>query len=264
LNIEEYIASGILEAYVLGDLSDGAKAEVEEMIQLHPEIKLEVQRIENTMEQVAITSGEDPGISFREDLLQQVVEKEPDPLVDFTPESVNQRTLTIAVAIMGLFLSGGILLYSLAHAQRTKKEMATTAIVIDSLAQQGDSLHNLLDNVRQDRQILLDPNYEKVQLDGLPIAPNALANVYWNRSTTAVYLDTGRLPDSDGDKQYQLWAIVSGQPVSVGVFDLPGESILRKMDDVQDAQAFTITLESFGGVVSPTLDQMYVSGNVSS
>jgi len=36
------------------------------------------------------------------------------------------------------------------------------------------------------------------------------------------------------------------------------------MENIDDAQAFAITLEPFGGVLNPTLDQMYVLGNVPS
>ena len=60
--------------------------------------------------------------------------------------------------------------------------------------------------------------------------------------------------------QYQLWGIVEGQPVSVGVFDL--DQNLREMLNIANASAFAITLEPTGGSETPTLDKMYVIGNV--
>ena len=35
-----------------------------------------------------------------------------------------------------------------------------------------------------------------------------------------VYLLVNQLPTPDPDKQYQLWAIVDGNPVDAGVFDM--------------------------------------------
>jgi hypothetical protein len=57
------------------------------------------------------------------------------------------------------------------------------------------------------------------------------------------------------DKQYQLWAIVSGKPVSLGVLD--SSNTMQEGLPVSNPQAFAITLEPSGGSINPTMDQMY-------
>jgi anti-sigma-K factor RskA len=71
------------------------------------------------------------------------------------------------------------------------------------------------------------------------------------------------LPLASADQQYQLWAIKDGQPIDAGV--LPQQfaySDLIAMKNIDNAQAFAITLEKKGGVASPTLTEMYVLGEV--
>ena len=45
MNIQEYIASGILETYFLGELSSAEQAEVEKNVAEYPEIRAELDRI---------------------------------------------------------------------------------------------------------------------------------------------------------------------------------------------------------------------------
>ncbi|MGB3617133.1 MAG: anti-sigma factor, partial [Catalinimonas sp.] len=85
-----------------------------------------------------------------------------------------------------------------------------------------------------------------------------------------VYADSGRaylqvvdLPVPPAGKQYQLWGIAGGQPVSMGVFNLPtGGAELQAVAAVPNAQAYAVTLEPTGGSPTPTLDQMYVMGEI--
>lgn len=73
------------------------------------------------------------------------------------------------------------------------------------------------------------------------------------------------LPLNDEAHQYQLWALVNGKPVDLGVFDVKAdaEHILVKMKEIGGAQAFAVTLEKRGGVASPTMEQMIAMGGVS-
>ncbi|MNG37643.1 Anti-sigma-K factor rskA [compost metagenome] len=74
-----------------------------------------------------------------------------------------------------------------------------------------------------------------------------------------------QLPANDQDHQYQLWALVDGKPVDLGVFDAKADSahILLKMKEINGAQAFAVTLEKRGGSATPTMTQMIVMGGVS-
>ena len=112
-------------------------------------------------------------------------------------------------------------------------------------------------------EIIQDPKVLKVPMPGTKAFPEALATVFWNPSSQQVYLKVNKLPEPTADKQYQLWAIVDGKPVDMGVFEMGDTtSLLQKMKVTGKAQMFAITLEKKGGALAPTMEQMYVAGKI--
>jgi len=73
-----------------------------------------------------------------------------------------------------------------------------------------------------------------------------------------VNLYNAKLPATDKNHQYQLWAIASGKPVDLGVFDNTetDSANIKAMKSIGVAQAFAVTIEPRGGSVNPTMDQM--------
>lgn len=59
MNVKEYIASGILELYVYGALPEDESAEVTKMIKKYPEVRAEVEEIENAL--IRLSSAAAPG-----------------------------------------------------------------------------------------------------------------------------------------------------------------------------------------------------------
>ncbi len=54
-DLKAYIESGVLELYVLGDLTEAERLEVELMLSKHPELKNEVFEIEKALEKYSET-----------------------------------------------------------------------------------------------------------------------------------------------------------------------------------------------------------------
>jgi anti-sigma-K factor RskA len=107
---------------------------------------------------------------------------------------------------------------------------------------------------------IAQPATKKIVLSGVPKFPDALAMVYYNSSSKEVFLKVRNLPTPPSDKQYQLWAIVAGKPVDAGVFDVTAD--LSKMKTTDNPQAFAVTLEKKGGSPTPSMEAMYVIGNI--
>jgi anti-sigma-K factor RskA len=103
-----------------------------------------------------------------------------------------------------------------------------------------------------------------VVMQGVKTHPGMMATVYWDQNSKDVYMVVNNLPAPPSGKQYQLWAIIDGKPVSAGLYDMTDPSkMVQKMKNIQgNVQTFAITLEQKGGSSTPTLDQMYVAGNV--
>lgn len=65
MDIKSYIDSGILELYVLGQISDEEIKEVELLAEKHLEIKQEIQKIEETLEHLAFDNKIEPHPSLK-------------------------------------------------------------------------------------------------------------------------------------------------------------------------------------------------------
>lgn len=90
---------------------------------------------------------------------------------------------------------------------------------------------------------------------------SAYAIVYWDTVSASrdVYLMINNLPQPASDKQYQLWALLNGQPIDLGMIEVRQLRLLYRMKNVQNAQAFAITLEPKGGSDQPTTPPIAVS-----
>jgi len=110
-----------------------------------------------------------------------------------------------------------------------------------------------------------DPNWKTIKLAGQK-NPNDNMVVYWHPKEQHVMVNTTKmaLPVNDKAHQYQLWALVNGKPVDLGVFDVNPDTahILVNMKEIGTAQAFAVTLEQRGGSPTPTMEQMMVMGGV--
>jgi len=109
-------------------------------------------------------------------------------------------------------------------------------------------------------QIVSDPNMIKVPMPGVARKEGNLTTVYWDKNSRDGYLLANNLPQAEEGKQYQVWAMVNGNPVDAGLIeDCNG---VCKLKNIPNAQAFAITLEKKGCSPSPDLSQLYVLGNV--
>lgn len=105
-------------------------------------------------------------------------------------------------------------------------------------------------------QVLAAPHVSSVVLAGLGPTPGAAGHTYVNPQTHDALFYAFNLPVLAPDKTYQLWFIAGGKPVSAGTFsvDPRGTGSLRveRVVDVEDIQAWAVTVEPRGGVPQPT------------
>jgi anti-sigma-K factor RskA len=130
------------------------------------------------------------------------------------------------------------------------------------LQNQSEAITAQLNQLKEDAQKMQSPTVKMAAMQGTDIAPGAFATVYWDTTSKDVYMMINNLPQPASGKQYQLWALINNQPVDLGVFEVRQEKLLVKMKNVQNAQAFAVTLEPKGGSASPTLEALYVMGKL--
>jgi anti-sigma-K factor RskA len=254
----------------MGWATDAEKAEVEAMAIQYPEIRREIEHIQSSLEDYASKYSKEPPAKLKEAIWSKIKEVSI-PVIDIRAASnekvkmASKRTYQnylAAASISLFFLSAGlnVILYSRYH--DVKEEVAILNAEKNSIANQFKIEQTHLNGALAELSIIKQPTMKIVPLKGLPIAPTGLAMIYWDTQSKNVFLDVKSLPVPSADKQYQLWAIVDGKPVDAGVFTLNTQEGLRKMKGFESAQAFAITLEQKGGSVNPTMDAMYVMGQI--
>jgi anti-sigma-K factor RskA len=131
------------------------------------------------------------------------------------------------------------------------------------MADNNKHLTKEIEAVSNDLTIVSSPSNVRIELAGLPLSPTAKALIFWDKERKSTYINTSEMPPLAEGKQYQLWAIVDGKPVDLGVMPLEKQSTaLLHVKDVAAPQAFAITIEPKGGSVNPTMDQMIVVGKL--
>lgn len=264
MDIEAYISSGILEAYVLGQATAEEAAIVECVAKNNVRVQEAIAELSITLEHFtnlhiaapppALKETIQKQLSFPENTPRKPVEM---PLPVAIPENpaasrpIFWKSLAVAASVLFLVSAGGYF-YS---QQQQERAVAVLEKTEKDLAYQKARL----DFYQAKENIMAQPGMELVMLQGVEKHPEAKAVVMWNRENKSVFLDVLRLPEAPAGRQYQLWAMVNGKPVSAGLYN--GRP-LQPLSTVNTAEAFAITLENEGGVTSPTLENLMVMGAV--
>jgi anti-sigma-K factor RskA len=265
LNVSEYISSGILEAYALGELPENERAEVEKNLIAYPELKAELDRIEQVQENLLIHAAIQPHALVKEKLMAQISDaaKTPGRVVSIQREQQSSIWKLAAAASISIALITSYLAFNYYSKWRSTESSLETLIAQNQqVAQDYNRVNQRIDRLQNDLKIIDDPNFKRVVMAGTPNAPDAMASVYWNERSEEVYLSLQNMKELARDKQYQLWAIIDGKPVDAGVFD-GNFAGLHKMKEIKKgAVLFAVTIEPRGGRPSPTMETMQVKGDV--
>lgn len=275
MNTRDYIESGILGEYVLGAASPQERQEVECLSSVYPEVKAELVRLEDTLEQYALLHQTPAPARLKNDIFAQMsfgptaeTEEATDsqesyvrPMPSSSAEIQTEPTaavrplwamMAVAASVL-LAIFGGWAAYQMSEARNQNEQLAAE---VSDLGQRTEYNEALAANYR-------NPDVKVVRMPGLEKAPESEVVALWNQKTNEVLLDVQNLPAAPTGKQYQLWTIVDGKPVDMGMLD-PAFSnrLLRMKSSSPNAVAFAITLEKTGGSPSPTMEEMYVMGKV--
>lgn len=258
MNIKEYISSGILEAYALGEITPVERIEVENNLKQYPELKAELALVEKTIEALAMKGAIRPNALVKKAVMENANAGETKVIpIQSAPVWRYAAAASIVIALITSYL---------AYHYYDKWETTSLALVNlraqnQQIAQDYNVVNEKLDKIQNDFSIIENTTFTKVVMKGTANAPEALASVYWNSSTQEVYLSIQNLKELSKENQFQLWAIVDGKPVDAGIFDAESNGLL-KMNSVSGAVAFAVTIEPRGGRTTPTMESMQVMGTL--
>lgn len=252
---------------MLGLTSPEEDAELTRMSEQYPEVRQALREAEDALADYGLLHHKTPPASAKEEIFKALAEdgqihSDDERQVAVSPRrSNNALARVIAIAASVLFLATvGLHLVRTADFRRQIRQLEQEKA---DLIAQNETFLAQIQEARHELEIIGDPAFRTVVLNGIPGHDGKRALVYWNATSHAVYLKPTDLPALPQDKQYQLWGIVDGQPVNAGTYDpSAGEQDMQKMASIENAEMFAITIEPTGGSDQPTLDQMVVAGKI--
>lgn len=267
------ITSGILELYVSGALPPEQMEEVSRQVEQSAELKEEVERIEAAFMAFAEAHAPEISPSTQKQILasgKKVL------LTDAKKEEATVRPLPsqrwrwMAVAASILFLASLALNFiQYQQLQQTEQELTDLQIQDQVLSDNFDRLQARYDQKQGFLANLRNESTQTVTLagTGANLSEDRQVRVFWNEENQIAYIDASQLPEPPEGQVYQLWRLSSLQPLTPHDAGLL-EGFSESDDKIFETQisgtsaAFAITLEPEGGSENPTLEQLYVLGQV--
>jgi len=253
VDTKSYISSGIVEAYVLGTIPADEAAILECVMQHNPTVQQAVLEAQQTLEALAIQQAVAPPAALKEAIRLKLdfntTQKATPPVAEIQKLRRKQQPVLWMAASVALLITVGILSFLMLQQRNENQQLVAERTQAQSELQQLKNLNEMMASARN------------VTLKGTEKYPDMLANVYY-QADGQVYLSLAHMPAAPAGHQYQLWAIVDGQPVDMGVYDNSRSSNMQPMKEIHNPQAFAITIEPEGGSKVPTLEEMVVIGEM--
>jgi len=268
VDVNEYIASGILDSYAIGAVSSQEKQEVECMAHIYPEIRAELDKIMSSMQELAFTQKMNPPAALKEKLFSVIRKQDTGSstpkILPIKPSNNFQsfnRLLAAACVVMA-FSMVALYFYQTSNAVDLSKQLK---FANETISQHEFTIAKLEEKKKySDSEIAMfrNPDFKTVFLKSTNNKPkDALAIVCCNPKNKETVIAIESLPQPPVQMQYQLWAMVDGKPMDMGM--IPSDSLAQgffAVKNIDNAQAFAITLEKLGGNTKPNMDELVVFG----
>lgn len=264
MDVKEYIASGILELYVAGKLSEKENSEVHDLAMQHREIASEIEAIEAVVLLLSKTAATNYTNQF-ETIRKRIVPHFRSKVIPLDEKKGNWTSymgwaavILLTFGLFWMYNQNTELKSKIAIAEREQLQLERQIANSNSSREKTESL----------LQTIRDKNSIVVLLDGQAVSPESYAKVYWNKTEQRVLIDAQGLPDPPDGMVYQVWSLKLSplKPTSMGLLEgiKSDENKVFALSNLNESEGFGITLEPSGGSDSPTMEQLYALGAVSS
>jgi len=268
VEVKEIISSGLLELYATGLASAEEATQVLHWAGQYPEVAEELSQIQSGLDMFFNAHAIQPDSSVKEKIFATINENDSAKVVPFANEKngyaakivpISSAWKKVAAVAVILFVGSAvlnILLYK--KTNNIAAELKQNQQLISSLEDKSRAMEN-------DLQVVQSKYSTPVSLNGLETAPDAAAKVFWMKNTGDVYLDPSNLPGAPKGKQYELWAIVNGQPVNAGIIVTTKKGdrySIQKMKTFGKVEAFAISMEPESARPAATPTKVVVMGKM--
>jgi anti-sigma-K factor RskA len=245
MTIEEIHDKGLLESYLIGDISFNDKNLVIEALNTYPELRDELRSMETAIQAYATAHAVPVSPELKEKILKIA-------RINAVPHNLSKGdnewkklALLLGIGVVGLLLA----FFWKANAL---KQLQSD---YNAWVQRCDSIQ-----AEQDRVLLVYEQIKDTNNRIIPIQPTEkypTTNLYFhnNESTGRNYIQLKNLPALADNQSFQLWSLKGDQAIPLNVFQGDGELIFE-VEHVEETDAYAITIEPRGGQDTPSLDNL--------
>ncbi|WP_271782483.1 anti-sigma factor [Aquimarina algiphila] len=247
--------TGILEQYLLGELSEDQCIKIENMLNEDEELREYFNKIEDDFEKLAFENAIAPPPEIKVSLMDTI--ENANALEDKKTIPINNKNktriyLNIAASIAVLCMLGSGWLYM--QWQDSKKNLEIVENETSNLQSRITILEENLNEISTWYGAINNPNTIQLVLKGNEISPSSNAITYVNHNEKIVILNPEGLAKLKDNETYQMWADVDGEMIDMGI--IPRDKKMIAMKYIDDASSINITIEPAGGNDHPTVERL--------
>ncbi|WP_298895828.1 RNA polymerase subunit sigma-70 [uncultured Psychroserpens sp.] len=237
--LHTFFQSGLLDKYILDEISASERLKVEQFIETYPEVESEYLRLQDNLEILAkVDAVEAP--KFVLDNIKNELEEKATPVI--TLERPRRRTpwYSIAASIVALLFAGGYYMKYQQNQELIKENQVVVDEIFDLRSDIEDN-NKKLDNLMRQFMKLNNPETEKYVLRGNARAKDLKTVAYINAIEKTSMIDVVSLPQLSEDQFIHLWAEMEDHFVSLGILD-PSQKNMQSVPYMENALGLSITI----------------------
>lgn len=247
-NIKDFLNSGLLEQYLVDAIDDNDRIYVENMIAKHQEVKDAYNVLQDDLASYTQVHSSNPPVGLEQRILKELKGSDAKSTTNW---------LNIAAMIVTLFaLSGFVYLY---QANSTlKKEIVESVKDYENLERNYELTETQKITLQERLNFIESPDTDKYLLRGYIDKEPIRVVAYHNAQQGKAQIEIASLPKLDDRHDYQLWADVDGEMISLAVI----EDMLPKtisVETLKEATDLNITIEKAGGSKHASVENLVAS-----
>jgi anti-sigma-K factor RskA len=281
VNPQEYINNGNIEAYALGKASPEEASLASEMCANYPEVEAYYSEVAAQLESLANLYAKPAPKRAKSRLFEAISAETQQTMIvsntSITPEAkqvsidnpieAHQVSLTpwrlsvaASVAIAIFSIGGNIYFYN--QLDSTKQALAETTRSNQTLASDIQKTSLERNKIASQLAMAADPFMPKVMLGGMNSGKDAKVLVVVDAKKNMAQIALKNMPKVPTEMDLQLWAIVDGKPVDLGILPTTEDGLIDyQIPNIEGATALAVTIESKGGHPQPQ-GEMILMGEI--
>lgn len=240
--------SGILEQYLLGELNASDMASVDDILQNDDDLRRHFEALEKKFEMIGLENAIQPPLHLKDQIFSSI---------NGSNKSMNKSSsyswLTGIAASIAL-IAIAMVFFMYGQLQNVKDDLRLVEDENKALIQNNTEITNAYDEVKSWLNEINNLEIARYQLKGNELSPNSKLIAYLNHTEKKVIINTEGLQQLSASQDYQMWADVDGEMISMGIIDVSQN--LHTLNYISDAESLNITIEPKGGSDHPTVSNL--------